>query len=1466
MTDRDHFVNSEHRENDKPGVAITRRAFLAGGAASALLFFMPPVWSDDRGYAYAAGQDESGEITVFVVSLNDVGFKVVDVAGDAEAPVAGAKVTLKANNGATASGTTDADGAVVIDITSVSTEVDYGKEGKRKRFDGEVFVEAGDGYRAFSVGRLRVDGGTGVQVPTRQLESPDEAYFERIGFDGWDVLYTENEFFSAVSNTETHVVSGILRAPGATRARVQLATVDKNGVSDIREEQAFELTDGRGSFSFKGAYLTPASDKALPVDGSFSLRFKADNSSYWYGSGAKAKIVKAPLDTVYSPDSGLEKALGTMTSGLSYKLPSSWPTPLGDSTISLAAPVLPVIIAASPAGMFVLGVGGKPALQLKDKANFLKGSDWKKESSKSVKQQYQQIYNDAKDDLQKYREMTTGLKADGTAMKKYEFCHQFTFDVAVQLYGVMQYLFDSSLWRGTGGIVFQFSLGGSFTMTAVVGPVPVFAGVGATASAKIAGQLGMISKSPSLIEDWNFDYTQTQLSGTITIELEISAGVGFSGLASVGLRGSGYLSYYLGIEAAHADRPLPHHVVAGGVQVDVVVQLVIFKWSGKLWGIDDPSLYNSWKDNPEGFQAAGTPVMTASIFAFGSTADGVPQYSLPGMLGADGVSLQSFEESATIVTEGELRRTREFLAHGPGSNASAGIGLSEFQPLALEADGGDVTEAWVIKSQVSEDADVTDGFSYEYIGNPPANAGLSVGVSGIGQDGGVRPTLDTVIARNVFSDPRQKIVVYKGVPYLFRILSVDYGSEGVRSRLAVQRFDLQSGAAQSPVVLEFPVCVRDSYKQGVTKIERIDMFDYDFDVLVNEEDSDTLQEGIYVLLSGGKRPEGDASTLAQVLANPVMTLLRLDEGLKVRDVVSWSDATEKHQYWSFTLPRLFKMSVQSAGKDHAALAVVYVRRYGETLEDIMPTDPKTLGCGIYVHVWAGNALYGELGWRVNKGTYDICGAALDETGWIYVVSRAKDASTNEVLTSITSFYVGKVAPSMAGRIVPNLVDQAGVEDGVPWPGHSELLTLQNGILHASTFDPKTMHGGITSRQVGPSDYQMAAFRVSPNGDSLVFARNIEGKAGQEFDESGNPTGEITANKHRVMASVCVGGLFSTPFPVADMDNPVDSLSNISSGADGSSYAFAYSVIKDMTTSTADVRFANVPAVVTATPLSLVSDRLFVLAGSEEQFTMTLRNDGNVIMTGCTVEFRDRETGALIERKERYAFAKENVVESAWTPELFEGVGVTGSEDAADEPRYPDDAIAAAGVEGNHILADPLSEGALLPGRTTTYQISFTIPADWRGTKKTYIVLNDYQFVVPGTRIAEGAEDTVLQFSLPHDECPTCDVDVHQEVAAFDPDLGDSVVTKEGDPTGGDTPAGDPDPGSGTGMAQGGKPAQNAGSKAPSAKRTVASMAKTGDKAGLTAAGLLATAAVAGMTAYTARRLENERAAEQGDGE
>ena len=84
-----------------------------------------------------------------------------------------------------------------------------------------------------------------------------------------------------------------------------------------------------------------------------------------------------------------------------------------------------------------------------------------------------------------------------------------------------------------------------------------------------------------------------------------------------------------------------------------------------------------------------------------------------------------------------------------------------------------------MRAKVPEDALVTDGFEYYYKGALPKNAGLSVGVSGIGQDGGVRPTLDALIAQDVFSDPRQKIVVYKGVPYLFRILSVDYVSEGV---------------------------------------------------------------------------------------------------------------------------------------------------------------------------------------------------------------------------------------------------------------------------------------------------------------------------------------------------------------------------------------------------------------------------------------------------------------------------------------------------------------------------------------------------------------------------------------------------------------------------------------------------------------------------------------------------------------
>lgn len=1446
MTARDHSAHDQNRANPKHAAGITRRTFLAGSAASAALFFLSPVWETEHRCAYAVGEDQSGEIVLLVVSLNDVGFKVVDVTDNADTPKAGVTVTLKASDGATATGVTDSEGAVVIDISNVSTEVDYGEEGMRKRFEGEVTVDAGDGYRVFSAGRLRADGGTAVQVPTRRTSWPGEPYFERIGFDGWDVMYTENQFFSALSNTEPHTVSGILHAPGTSRVEIKLNALDsESGAINTLDEGTFDVVDGRASFSFKGAFLSTASPKVFPVDRSIAVSYSVVNSLDWGWCDTKMSVVKAPLDEVYSPDSGLEKALGTVANGLSYTLPDSWPRPLGGSTLSLDLPLMPVIIAASPPGVVILGVGGKPALKLKDKATFLKKDDWKRESSKSIKGQCKKIVDDAKEDIQKYRDMKTGLKPDGSAMTKYDFSHEFEFNVAIQAYGVMQYLYGSSLWRGTGGLILQMSLSGSFTASAVVGPVPVFIKLGASAAAKLAGQIGMISRG--LFSDWNFDYTQTQISGTITIELEVIAGVGISGLASIGLRGAGYLSYYMGFEAAHADRPLPHHVIAGGIEVDVVLQVVIFKWSGKLWGIDDPSLYNSWSDNAEGVQSAGTPVSTTSVFAFGSAASGATQYSLPGMLGSSGVTFDQFAESASIVTEEELRLTAEFKAVKSAANAASQIELSEFemQTQASGADGGDVVSAWELTGLSSESDVVADGFEYSYVGAAPVNAGFSVGVSGVGADGGVRPTLDALIAQDVFSDPRQKLVVYKGVPYLFRILSVDYGDDGVRSRLAAQRFDLGSGAAQPPVVLEFPVNVRDSYKKGSTTIDRIDMFDYDFDVLVNEADSNTLGEGIYVLLSGGKRPEGDSSTLTQVLANPVMTFLRIDESLKVRDVVSWSDATEKHKYWSFTLPRLFKMTVESAGTNHDALAVVYVRRYGDTPEDVSPADPQGPGCGVYVHVWAGNTLYGELGYPVNNATYDMCGAALDEAGWFYVVSRAKGSGANVTLTSITSVHVGKYVP-FAGRVIKNLVDDPGVEDGVPWPGHGGLLTLQGGILQASTFDPKAAGGGLTSRQVGPSDYQMASFRVSPSGDTLVFAQNTEGKTGQEFDESGNPTGAVTEKKYRMMGSVCVNNLFSTPFPVAEMDHPVDSLSNISSGSDGMSYAFAYSSIKDMATSKADVRFASVPATVTATPLSLVSDRLSVLAGAEEKFTMTLRNDGNVILKGCTVEFRDRETGGLIERKERFSLVKENAVASVWTPELYETTGVTGSEDAAETPRYPDEAIAAAGVEGVHILADPLSEGALLPGCTVTYQISFTIPEDWRGTKRTYIVLKDYDYFVPGTRLAAG-EGQVLQFSLPHDQCPTCDLDVHREVEAFDPDLGDSLM-QSGTDGGAD--------GGTNGSADG-------GADAPSGQRAVVDMAKTGDKAGLTMAGLVATAAIAGMTAYTARRLANESTGEEG---
>lgn len=256
--------------------------------------------------------------------------------------------------------------------------------------------------------------------------------------------------------------------------------------------------------------------------------------------------------------------------------------------------------------------------------------------------------------------------------------------------------------------------------------------------------------------------------------------------------------------------------------------------------------------------------------------------------------------------------------------------------------------------------------------------------------------------------------------------------------------------------------------------------------------------------------------------------------------------------------------------------------------------------------------------------------------------------------------------------------------------------------------------------------------------------------------------------------------------------------------------------------------------------------------------MTVRNDGNVILKGCTVSLVDAETDTVVDSRD-FSFLKESLCASAWNPELFE----EPDEELetliqANANKYPQSA-----QEGTddipHLFADPGANNVLLPGKTGLYSIQFDIPTDWHGTKKVHLKFDNYVYDTIVTAVDTGEEATPLHFSQQTNDDSACEVFVHAEVGDVEVNYFDPGVWVYG-------ASGDPEPiipgtgggGSGTSDGSGLDPDSSSSGSGSSS-----GIPDTGDASLPTIAGLAATAAIAGFAAYSARRTALEREG-QGD--
>lgn len=1464
MTDREPSrpnapARSANRTTSAPR-ALTRRSFLAGGGATVAAIMLPCLGVFDGKRAYAldptAGNDASDPTAQFIVlSACEIGLSVYDVdARGKNAPVPGAKVSIAAASDSSKRLEAVADdlGAVVFDVRSLGATVDLGPDGVRYRFEGSVTVSNGDGYRICTLTKIRVDSGTAMALPCCKIDDPSIPYFEYLSFNGWDMQYCDCEVLRTGAAYNPVPITGKLHLAGAQAAEVSLwaRTTDEAGKLDGKAlfTVNVDVKGGVGTFKRSDLFLKlePPSDALLPKDRSFEVHVKAGGTTYVFPTKLTAQDSPIPFKTG-NADVVPEVSFGQAGSSVNvFTLPSSFPAVLRGSSLTCWVPTFPLQFYLNPLGYFFLG-GGICISKEGQGIEGFKQEGFANETRKSFDQQFGELAERWNSKYDAYRNMKRGTNPGTTNKFGHQFSSKIGISFALQAYisaqcNILENPNDMKFTGVLAAIADAYAfvhLCQQFT----IGPVPFFIALNLSLDARLSLYASCESPTGDPL-NVSLVPSATGAGFVTTFAISPSIGIGIDGVLAASVCGTGQISAYVGLISCETTMSAPRHVVvSASLSLDLVLQALIFKWSGNIWAEDWPRLYDNWKtasnDAIEGTSIASCP----THLALGVDTDGKGIYSNeePAALAAaaangdEVISLAEFGKLATIVTSDELLKTKEATATAVAGFQAAPASQPEQIAGGLHAIPMDVADLG------AEDAEGADGYLYADAGEDPAGACNGVaGVGGIADAGGIMPDKDVKIVSKSFSNPREKVIVYDGVTILFRLANVDYEVDGAhvgRPRLVAQIYNDQTGRWGRPKVLDIPVTV--------PGIDRADMFDCDFDVSMqtNPNPASHLYQGIYVSLVSTLREDGDATSFFSAACAPVLAVAVFNRDLRRLSSVMWRDdpGAARAGAYAITCPRV--TTVERDGNPFC-IAMAYLRHAADDEQSVFGANASTTCCiavpmaanlvhasSIEVAPTTSNLTISSIKPAPAQTDGDTASAAFSlyftaggtlsiTTVTLAISAQLANAAPEDELAAL------KAAP-IAFSFVNNIGGVENVTGMQPWPGRSSFLTLSNGDLTECSFDPAVENGTLTTRTVGPSRAKMSAFKISANGNVLFFTENKEGKSAQGFDDAGEPTDAQTETRHRIMASIYVDGLFSEPFVLGQTAHALDSIAGVSGH---SSYTFVTSSITDMANSMADMYYVDIPIVATATVLGFAAESVFTLQGEDASFTLVLRNDGNVILTGCQATLVDADTGEEADSV-TLSFASENLCASAWNPELFDNAT---DEDIAAAQAYTDEAVTAAlgaaGIEGAHPLADPAAAGVLIPGKTAQYRVTFTIPAAWHGTKNVYAALSQFSYETVVSAAPGGVEVSPLDHQAPHDDLPRTELAVHASDEPFDPGLSAPTIGVVAD-DGNETPSDSGEDGTGT----------------------LTGLATTGDGTGLGMLGLAAGAAAAAFTAYSARR-------------
>ncbi|MGN0772877.1 MAG: carboxypeptidase-like regulatory domain-containing protein, partial [Candidatus Ventricola sp.] len=507
----------------------------------------------------------NADFTISVISRHQFRIRVKDV-NDQAISGAQVKVTNQLNTAKTKTLTTNSSGDAIFSVSDMGAD-----EKDEMRLTLRITAS---GYRTREVKTVKLYGG---DSSTLYMEKNDgKPYLIMSCFNGGDILSEKNTFYYSTKNDLNHTFS--VKLSCSTDGTLTMCSLS-NGSETVLASKAFKSTDSdKTEFEFKDTWLS----KLQPGT---QVRFKIvtqDKQEYVFDTqlDIQPAVIEEPF---LSSSSTLFKFFGG-DGGFGFDIPTEVPF-IGGSRLAVSIP------------------GNNPKLMIlpSGRAMFAWGTDFTSEQL-SWKSQ------DAQDQANAQKEFEARSNADKLLAKAGAYRNVNTttepkmlgsFGAHVSPFVSLQGAYNTSehqlTMEGSVGATLAFKAG--FTQTFTIGPVPFFAGVdfsmGASfgLNATISMDMEVIGGAVSGMGDPTIEYIDADDSGlTISIRLELggTVGLGLQDVASVALRGYGYLNPIVDLAIGGVGANAKY-----GMGMGVTVRVLFLKWQHTLISVDNEDLPQS---------------------------------------------------------------------------------------------------------------------------------------------------------------------------------------------------------------------------------------------------------------------------------------------------------------------------------------------------------------------------------------------------------------------------------------------------------------------------------------------------------------------------------------------------------------------------------------------------------------------------------------------------------------------------------------------------------------------------------------------------------------------------------------------------------------------------------------------------------------------------------------------------------